>query len=124
MRGCHGPAERVIDSRTGRRRGIQTAGPTPKPKAEAKMVPAWPWLPLCRGSSRGIPSLCSQVTPSAEAIVNRAGLGESVGLHQFRKTFVAMIANKRGLEQARIWAGHEDTETRPKYLAEDPRPFY
>ena len=54
-----------------------------------------------------------------QRLIKRAGLEERASLHQFRKTFVTMIADKRGLEQARIWAGHEDVETTQKYLAAD-----
>ena len=54
-----------------------------------------------------------------QRLIRRAGLEEKASLHQFRKTFVTMIADKRGLEQARIWAGHEDVETTQKYLAAD-----
>lgn len=54
-----------------------------------------------------------------QRLIERAGLEEKASLHMFRKTFVTMVANKRGLEQARIWAGHEDVETTQKYLAAD-----
>jgi len=30
-----------------------------------------------------------------------------------------MVANARGIEQARIWLGHEDVETTQAYLAAD-----
>jgi integrase len=54
-----------------------------------------------------------------QKLIKRAELEEKASLHSFRKTFVTMVANKRGLEQARIWAGHEDVETTQKYLAPD-----
>lgn len=54
-----------------------------------------------------------------QRLIQRSGLEEKASLHQFRKTFVTMVADKRGLEQARIWAGHEDVATTQKYLAAD-----
>src|SRR5260370_1445158 len=48
-----------------------------------------------------------------------AGLEDEASLHQFRKTFGTMVANARGIEQARIWLGHEDVETTQAYLAAD-----
>jgi integrase len=52
-------------------------------------------------------------------LIKYAGLEEKAGLHIFRKTFGTMIANARGLEQARIWLGHEDVATTQDYLAAD-----
>jgi integrase len=49
----------------------------------------------------------------------RAGLDERASLHMFRKTFVTLVVNKRGLEQGRIWAGHEKVETTQAYIAAD-----
>ena len=54
-----------------------------------------------------------------QRLIERAGLDEKASMHQFRKTFVTMIADRRGLERARIWAGHEDIETTQDYLAAD-----
>jgi integrase len=52
-------------------------------------------------------------------LVKVAGLEEKAGLHLFRKTFGTMVANARGLEQARIWLGHNDVQTTQSYLAAD-----
>ena len=52
-------------------------------------------------------------------LVKEAGLEEKAGLHLFRKTFGTMVANSRGLEQARIWLGHDDVQTTQSYLAAD-----
>jgi integrase len=52
-------------------------------------------------------------------LVSEAGLEDKAGLHMFRKTFGTLIANARGIEQARIWLGHEDVETTQAYLAAD-----
>jgi len=52
-------------------------------------------------------------------LVEEAGLEDKASLHQFRKTFGTMIANARGIEQARVWLGHEDVETTQAYLAAD-----
>src|SRR5262249_40276466 len=54
-----------------------------------------------------------------QRLIERAGLDDRASMHQFRKTFVTMVADKRGLERARIWAGHEDVETTQDYLAAD-----
>src|SRR5215471_13929928 len=40
-------------------------------------------------------------------------------LHMFRRTFGTAVTNKRGIEQARIWLGHEDVQTTQAYLAAD-----
>jgi integrase len=52
-------------------------------------------------------------------LVKEAGLEEKASLHLFRKTFGTLIANSRGLEQARIWLGHDDVQTTQAYLAAD-----
>jgi len=52
-------------------------------------------------------------------LTEEAGLEDKASLHQFRKTFGTMVANARGIEQARIWLGHEDVETTQAYLAAD-----
>jgi integrase len=52
-------------------------------------------------------------------LIKRAELEDKASLHMFRKTFGTMVANKRGLEQARIWLGHEDVQTTQAYLAAD-----
>jgi integrase len=52
-------------------------------------------------------------------LIKRAELEDRASLHMFRKTFGTMVANKRGLEQARIWLGHEDVQTTQAYLAAD-----
>src|SRR5262249_37923272 len=52
-------------------------------------------------------------------LIKYAGLQERAGLHVFRKTFGTMIANARGIEQARIWLGHDNVATTQDYLAVD-----
>ncbi len=52
-------------------------------------------------------------------LVKEARLEDKAGLHLFRKTFGTMVANARGLEQARIWLGHDEVETTQDYLAAD-----
>lgn len=52
-------------------------------------------------------------------LVKRAGLETKASLHMFRKTFGTLTANARGLEQARIWLGHDDVQTTQDYLAAD-----
>lgn len=52
-------------------------------------------------------------------LTEEAGLEDKASLHQFRRTFGTMIANSRGLEQARIWLGHDDIATTQAYLAAD-----
>jgi len=54
-----------------------------------------------------------------QRLVKRAGLDGKAGMHMIRKTFGTMVANKRGLELARIWLGHEDVQTTQDYLAAD-----
>jgi integrase len=52
-------------------------------------------------------------------LTEEARLEEKASLHQFRRTFGTMVANARGLEQARIWLGHDDIATTQAYLAAD-----
>lgn len=54
-----------------------------------------------------------------QRLVKRAELEVPVSLHQFRKTFGTEVAKRYGLEQARIWLGHEDIATTQAYLAAD-----
>jgi integrase len=54
-----------------------------------------------------------------QRLIMRAGLDERASLHMFRKTFVTLVVNKRGLEQGRIWAGHDKVETTQAYIAAD-----
>src|SRR5258708_33478578 len=52
-------------------------------------------------------------------VAKRAGIDVRIGLHKFRKTFGTMVAHKYGLEQARIWLGHDDIATTQAYIASD-----
>lgn len=44
---------------------------------------------------------------------------EKIALHAFRRTFGTKIAKVYGIEQARIWLGHEDIATTQRYIACD-----
>jgi integrase len=67
----------------------------------------------------GKPYLNEGLLNVVRRLVKEAGLEEKAGLHLFRKTFGTMVANARGLEQARIWLGHDDIATTQAYLAAD-----
>jgi len=67
----------------------------------------------------GKPYLNEGLLNVVRRLVKEAGLEEKAGLHLFRKTFGTMVANSRGLEQARIWLGHDDVATTQSYLAAD-----
>jgi integrase len=67
----------------------------------------------------GKPYLNEGLLNVVRRLVKEAELEEKAGLHLFRKTFGTMVANARGIEQARIWLGHEDVQTTQAYLAAD-----
>jgi integrase len=52
-------------------------------------------------------------------VAKRAKIEGRIGLHKFRKTFGTIVAKEMGLEQARIWLGHDDVATTQAYLASD-----
>lgn len=54
-----------------------------------------------------------------QRVAKRAGIDVRIGLHKFRKTFGTMVAQKYGLERARLWLGHDDIATTQAYLAAD-----
>lgn len=54
-----------------------------------------------------------------QAVAKRAKIEGRIGLHKFRKTFGTIVAKEMGLEQARIWLGHDDVATTQAYLASD-----
>ena len=67
----------------------------------------------------GKPHLGEGLLNVIRRLIKRAGLEEKASLHMFRKTFGTAVTNKCGIEQARIWLGHEDIETTQAYLAAD-----
>jgi integrase len=54
-----------------------------------------------------------------QRVAKRAKIQGRIGLHKFRKTFGTIVANRMGLEQARVWLGHDDVATTQAYLASD-----
>jgi integrase len=54
-----------------------------------------------------------------QRVAKRAKVEGRIGLHKFRKTFGTIVAKEKGLEQARIWLGHDDVATTQAYLASD-----
>lgn len=74
---------------------------------------------LIFSNTLGKPYLNEGLLNVIRRLVKEAGLEEKAGLHLFRKTFGTMVANSRGLEQARIWLGHDDVQTTQSYLAAD-----
>jgi integrase len=54
-----------------------------------------------------------------QRVAKRAKIEGRIGLHKFRKTFGTIVAKEKGLEQARIWLGHDDVSTTQAYLASD-----
>jgi integrase len=54
-----------------------------------------------------------------QRVAKRAKITVRIGLHKFRKTFGTIVAKEMGLEQARIWLGHDDVQTTQSYLAPD-----
>jgi integrase len=54
-----------------------------------------------------------------QRVAKRAKVEGRIGLHKFRKTFGTTVAKELGLEQARIWLGHDDVATTQAYLASD-----
>jgi integrase/recombinase XerD len=54
-----------------------------------------------------------------QQVAKRAKIEGTIGLHKFRKTFGTLVAKQMGLEQARIWLGHDDVQTTQSYLASD-----
>jgi integrase len=54
-----------------------------------------------------------------QRVAKRAKITGRIGLHKFRKTFGTIVAKEMGLEQARIWLGHDDVQTTQSYLAPD-----
>ena len=54
-----------------------------------------------------------------QRVAKRAKIEGTIGLHKFRKTFGTLVAKQMGLEQARIWLGHDDVQTTQSYLASD-----
>jgi integrase len=54
-----------------------------------------------------------------QRVAKRAKITGRIGLHKFRKTFGTIVAKELGLEQARIWLGHDDVQTTQSYLASD-----
>lgn len=74
---------------------------------------------LIFSNTLGKPYLNEGLLNVVRRLVKEAKLEEKAGLHLFRKTFGTMVANSRGLEQARIWLGHDDIATTQAYLAAD-----
>jgi integrase len=70
-------------------------------------------------NTAGKPYLNEGLLNVVRRLIAEAGLEDKAGLHMFRKTFGTLVANARGLEQARIWLGHNDVETTQSYLAAD-----
>ena len=54
-----------------------------------------------------------------QRVAKKAKVEGRIGLHKFRKTFGTIVAKEMGLEQARIWLGHDDVATTQAYLASD-----
>ncbi len=54
-----------------------------------------------------------------QRVAKKAKIDGRIGLHKFRKTFGTIVAKEKGLEQARIWLGHDDVATTQAYLASD-----
>lgn len=70
-------------------------------------------------NTKGKPFLNEGLLNVIRRLVKHAGLEDKAGLHLFRKTFGTMVADSRGLEQARLWLGHNDVQTTQDYLAAD-----
>jgi len=68
-------------------------------------------------SSAGKPN--QHLVRIVQRVAKRAKIEGTIGLHKFRKTFGTLVAKQMGLEQARIWLGHDDVQTTQSYLASD-----
>jgi site-specific recombinase XerD len=74
---------------------------------------------LIFANTLGKPYLNEGLINVIRRLIKRAGLDSKASLHMFRRTFGTLTANARGLEQARIWLGHDDVNTTQSYLAAD-----
>jgi integrase len=84
-------------------------------KARIQRNSAKPSSLIFPGVLKGNPDM--HLIRHTQDVAERAGITVRVTQHMYRRTFGSMVAQKYGLEQARIWLGHTDIETTQAYIA-------